>query len=543
MLSIIFFVLGGVSFQSSFAENQVTIPLGASNINTPFNLSPSVLNIQTNDTVTWQNTDIAAHTITTGKPQLGFDGRIDSGIIEPGGSFSYKFDKDGVYEYYCLFHPWMTGLVNVGDGTTVQPAIGISVFTDRPSYHVGDTILVSGQISKLIPNEQITVWITNQKGDTVSVTHVETESGTTFSAKFITGGALWVPASNYTVYAQYGFRSAVAYAPISYETENTSSTVSEQNISTQVNSNTGTSTETNSQNHIMYMSSHKKIIADSKDYVTVQTERHIYKPGEQVIIDGSMWSGLFTAVGGAAYLDTVPISSIGGNSITELVTIQVKDSNGKVVSSQEAQIDNNNDYSATFTLPQGATQGAYNVQSAIELKAGLLGTLDSSTAAKLQSSTKFVVTSPVQYVVKTMENDLNVEIASNSTVNNFEFNSDEKKVSFTVEGQSGTKGVTLITIPKSILWGQITVFIDGIAQTPDSDSVIVTSNTDTETSFEINYHHSMHVIDVIGTQAAQANPSGTQAVPEFGAIASIVLVLAIISTVVFTKTRAKLNLL
>ncbi len=89
-------LIGCVTFSASFAQVQVTIPLGASKPSTPFSLSPSVVDIKVNDTVQWNNNDIAIHTVTTGSTHLGFDGRVDSGTIAAGGSFYHTFDKIGV---------------------------------------------------------------------------------------------------------------------------------------------------------------------------------------------------------------------------------------------------------------------------------------------------------------------------------------------------------------------------------------------------------------------------------------------------------------
>jgi plastocyanin len=210
----------GVFVHASFADTQVAIPLGAANANTPFSLSPSVLDVKSNETVTWQNNDVSSHTITTGTTSLGFDGRIDSGVIAAGKSFSYKFDKAGVYGYYCLFHPWMTGVVNVGSSSTIQPIDTISFSTDKPSYQNGDSILISGKVSNFIPNEQVTVWITNLQGIAVAIAHVETESSDDFSTSIPSGGGLWKSGNTYKVYAQYGSRSSVASTDIAFEPQN-----------------------------------------------------------------------------------------------------------------------------------------------------------------------------------------------------------------------------------------------------------------------------------------------------------------------------------
>jgi predicted secreted protein with PEFG-CTERM motif len=493
----------------------------------PFSLSPAVLDIQVNDTIQWQNNDNTVHTVTTGTPNLGFDGRIDSGVISAGQTFSHKFDKAGVYGYYCLFHPWMTGLVSVGTGVPVSPILGISISTDKPSYHNGDTILISGQVSRFVPNEQVTVWITDPQGKGISMSHIETENGNAFSTSIVASGGLWIPGNSYKVFAQYGSRSSVAIATIQFGPEN-STKANEQDRTIQDSNNIGINTSVQAS----YKSFHKKLNPDSNDFVTVQTEREIYKPSEQVKIYGSIWDGMFQEVGGAAYLATVPVSSAGSNIMTELVVVKVKDGNGFVISNKEAQVNNNGDYVVSVNLPQD-DKGTYTVESAIETKQGLLSTLDASAKAKLNSVTNFVVTNPTDFVVPTRDGNFKVEVTSNSTVTNFAFKPEDKKISFDVQGETGTKGITDITIPKAVLSGEIQVLIDGNVQPYNLDNVIFTSDT-AETTLEINYHHSTHTIDVIGTQAAV----GSQTVPEFSSMASIVLAISTISIIALsTKIR------
>lgn len=60
-----------------------------------------------NATVTWVSRSISYDTVTDR------GGTFSSGPIAPGGSFTYTFAAPGVYEYYCQFHPWMTGTVTV----------------------------------------------------------------------------------------------------------------------------------------------------------------------------------------------------------------------------------------------------------------------------------------------------------------------------------------------------------------------------------------------------------------------------------------------
>ena len=61
----------------------------------------------------WHNIDTAAHTVSSGTPAEGLDGVFDSSLVVAGGMFSYKFEEAGTYDYFCMVHPWMTGIVTV----------------------------------------------------------------------------------------------------------------------------------------------------------------------------------------------------------------------------------------------------------------------------------------------------------------------------------------------------------------------------------------------------------------------------------------------
>src|SRR5712692_588230 len=75
------------------------------------------------------------------------------------------------------------------------------------------------------------------------------------------------------------------------------------------------------QSHENYKMSYEKMNADSKNSFTMETGHHIYKPGEQVSIEGSIWSSLMATVGGI-------------NS----VSIQVTDNNGNIVYTGKSQV-------------------------------------------------------------------------------------------------------------------------------------------------------------------------------------------------------------
>ena len=74
---------------------------------------PSTVTIHPGGSVTWENTDNAAHTATSGSPTDGPDGVWDSSLMMVGGSYSTTLDDEGTYPYFCMVHPWMSGTIIV----------------------------------------------------------------------------------------------------------------------------------------------------------------------------------------------------------------------------------------------------------------------------------------------------------------------------------------------------------------------------------------------------------------------------------------------
>jgi len=94
----------------------VAIPVGTSvpgceNDNTCY--TPADITINAGDTVTWNNIDTAAHTVTGGSPADGPSGVFDSSLVMAGADYAFTFNDKGSYKYFCMVHPWMTGSVTV----------------------------------------------------------------------------------------------------------------------------------------------------------------------------------------------------------------------------------------------------------------------------------------------------------------------------------------------------------------------------------------------------------------------------------------------
>ena len=75
--------------------------------------SPADVTINAGDTVHWMNVDSSAHTVTAGTSADVQIEVFDSSLIMADGTWSHEFNDVGVYDYFCMIHPWMTGTVTV----------------------------------------------------------------------------------------------------------------------------------------------------------------------------------------------------------------------------------------------------------------------------------------------------------------------------------------------------------------------------------------------------------------------------------------------
>lgn len=126
----------------------------------------------------------------------------------------------------------------------------------------------------------------------------------------------------------------------------------------------------------------------------------------------------------------------------------------------------------------------------------------------------------------TAYSNIEVEIYSNSSMSEFQFNATDKKLSFNVTGPTGTRGFCNVTIPANLLWGDFFLFINGI---PLVEGVNYTRTYNgTHYIFYITYAHSEHTIEVIGTEV----------IPEISS-ALILPVLATLAILVVILTKKK----
>ena len=135
---LVIFSIGLFAVPGAFADATVTNAAGSATPGceeTDDCFIPSTVTIGVGETVTWENTDNAAHTATSGDGVP--DGVWDSSLMMVNGSYSVTLDEAGTYPYFCMVHPWMTGTVIVGGSSTSEPAD-----TVPPQVLVPDDIVI-----------------------------------------------------------------------------------------------------------------------------------------------------------------------------------------------------------------------------------------------------------------------------------------------------------------------------------------------------------------------------------------------------------------
>jgi plastocyanin len=76
-----------------------------------FCFTPTVLHVRRGQAVTFTNRDAFAHTVSGANVVWG---SFDS--LTFGKPVTYRFERPGVYPYFCAIHPGMVGAIVVGNG-------------------------------------------------------------------------------------------------------------------------------------------------------------------------------------------------------------------------------------------------------------------------------------------------------------------------------------------------------------------------------------------------------------------------------------------
>jgi plastocyanin len=149
------------------------IPPGAAFEGNLFHYYPEDMAIPAGTTVAWFNDDPGQlHTVTSGTPDdEANSGRVfNSGRIPYTSFFQYTFEEAGTFDYYCVIHPWITGIATVsaaveqgqhfeirsGTGPTLNLSENDRTMLDfKPiTIPAQETIPITYNVSLLAPNGQ-----------------------------------------------------------------------------------------------------------------------------------------------------------------------------------------------------------------------------------------------------------------------------------------------------------------------------------------------------------------------------------------------------
>jgi plastocyanin len=73
-----------------------------------YSYKPVSLTVPVGTKVTFVNDDTTAHTATSNQ-----SGAFDTGSIKPGKRATVTLGAPGTFVYYCVFHPFMKGAIEV----------------------------------------------------------------------------------------------------------------------------------------------------------------------------------------------------------------------------------------------------------------------------------------------------------------------------------------------------------------------------------------------------------------------------------------------
>jgi len=122
-----------------------------------------------------------------------------------------------------------------------------------------------------------------------------------------------------------------------------------------------------------------------------------------------------------------------------------------------------------------------------------------------------------------------VTTESNSTISNFQFTKEDKKLLFNVTGPTGKRGYCNISIPEELLWGEFSIFLGGSLLVKDVDYTQTYNGT--HYTFYISYSHSTHTIKIVGTEV----------IPEFPSflILPLFMIATLLTAIIYSKHRRR----
>jgi len=102
-----------------------------------------------------------------------------------------------------------------------QTAPNITTTTDRPSYTLGDTIVISGAVKAVVPNAQLAIEIFDSNNAVVKIEQIDVSQDGKYAEHILAAGPLWKASGIYTVKVQYGTTAVTAQTTFTFTSTST----------------------------------------------------------------------------------------------------------------------------------------------------------------------------------------------------------------------------------------------------------------------------------------------------------------------------------
>lgn len=97
-----------------------------------------------------------------------------------------------------------------------QTIPAITITTDKSSYSLGDTIIISGQVQAVTPNTLLTIQILDPNNNLIQIAQIDVAPNGQFTKSFSVSGSLWITTGTYVVKAQYGLPNVTAQSTFQF---------------------------------------------------------------------------------------------------------------------------------------------------------------------------------------------------------------------------------------------------------------------------------------------------------------------------------------
>lgn len=225
-------------------------------------------------------------------------------------------------------------------------------------------------------------------------------------------------------------------------------------------------------------------------------------------------------VSGVQALESVAECTVTGQTVMAKTTVVNAETRWVVVSVLATESDysaNEDEYDGSVATLQ--VEGAADIEGVEEMVEEVTEEVEET----VEETTTTVELAAEIATVTVAGAEVQVDFNTSSTISGVTLDEESKTLSFTVEGEDGTEGMTEIGIG-SVLEGPYTVAIDGEVT---ENFEVTTDEATGETMLTISYTHSVHEVTV----------SGTNVVPEFGVIAALVLAVSLVAVIGVARFR------